>query len=531
MAFECQEAIHSVPNDSVAITSSHPSSDLSRVFNSKFPKKTTKKQAIPKPRSSFPLTKNNDDDDDAGSNRRRLITDLPAAVVSEILRCLDAKDLGIVSCVSTFLHGLATNHFGWKNFYFERWGPPSSPSPDLEKSWKELFVERETRSKCFMGRYSMDILHGHTEAVRAVFLFQPAKLIFTAGYDSVVRVWDMEEGILISASRPLGCTIRALAADSDILVAGGDRFIHCWRAIEGNPYCFDITGPVGNVNSEFRLWGHEGPITCLALDSYRIFSGSWDMSIRVWDRTSLKCLKKFMHGDWVWALVPRGSTIASTAGSDAYLWDIVSGEVVDVVRNAHEGHATSLARSYSGDILFTGGEDGAIHMFMIHSIIDFDIRMIATWKPHTGAVNSLAFEFPWLVSSSSDGRLALIDVRKLLNCYKVKRSMPCGVEPPQRMLHGFGKNLFFVAIGADRIVSGGDEGMVRVWNFSQALEIAERAQALRGIRLENRMRRRKVQIELTANSGRPDQSAASPKNQMTGSRNGIWNGKQRDRKS
>ena len=530
MAFECQEPNQLVPSSSII----PPSSDLSCVLRPNFTKKTLKKQTLLQAVPLLTLKKSNDDDD-SGSSGRRLITDLPPALVSEILRCLDVKDLGIVSCVSTFLHNLATNHFGWKKFYFERWGPPLSPSPDSEKSWKELFVERELNSKCFMGRYSMDILHGHTETVLVVFLLQSARLIFTAGYDSVVRMWDMEDGILMSASRPFGCTIRAIAADNDILVAGAyGSFIQCWRAIEGNPHSFDITGSVANANSEFRLWGHEGPITCLALDLDRIFSGSWDMSIRVWDRTSLKCLKKFMHGDWVWALVPRGSTVASTAGADAYIWDIGSGELVDVVPNAHEGKASSLAQSYSGDLLFTGGEDGAIHMFEVrsHTADDDGIRRIATWKPHTASVNSLAFEFPWLVSSSHDGRLALIDVRKLLQCSRVKQSVPCAVEPPHRMLHGFGKKLFSVAIGADRIVSGGEDGVVRVWNFSQALEIAKRAQVLRGIRLENRMSRRKAQIELNAKSGRPDQGMVSPKkNQMTGSRNGIWNGKQRDKKS
>lgn len=543
MAFECQEPTHLVPNNSI-IASSHPSSDLSCVSRPKFTNKTLKKQTLPKPIPSLPPKKSNNDDDDnddsGGSTGRSSITDLPPALVSEILHFLDAKDLGIVSCVSTFLHNLASNHFVWKKFYFERWGPPSSPSPDSEISWKELFVEREMKTNSFMGRYSLDILRGgyssgEVKAVRAVFLLQSAKLIFTAGYDSVVRMWDMEDGILISESRHLGCTIRAVAADDDILVAGGDSFIQCWRAIEGNLHYFDIKGPVvnANANSEFRLWGHEGPVTCLALDSYRIFSGSWDMSIRVWDRTTLKCLKKFMHCDWVWALVQRGSTVASTAGSDAYIWDIGSGELVDVIHNAHVGIATSLARSYSGDLLFTGGEDGAIHMFKVgNPTADNDIRMIATWKPHTVQVNSLAFEFPWLASASSDGRLSLINVRKLLQYPRFKQLVPCAVEPPQRMFHGCEKALYTVAVGADRIVCGGDEGVVRVWNFSQALEAAKRAQALRALRAENRMRRRKVQIELNGKSGRPDQSMVSPKkNQMSGSRNGIWNGKQRDKKS
>lgn len=478
---------------------------------------------------------------DSGPNGVRSITDLPPALVSEILHCLDPKDLGIVSCVSTLLNGLATDHHGWKDFYCKRWGAPLGPTTP-SGSWKELFVERELRSKSFMGRFTVDTLHGHTEAVRAVFLLQSAKLIFTGGYDSVVRMWDMEEGLSVSVSRPLGCTIRAIAADTELLVAGGtDAFIQGWRAIKGQPHLFDIAGTIANQNSEFRLWGHEGPVTCLALDSARIFSGSWDMSVRVWDRAQLKCLKTLRHGDWVWALAPRGSSVASTAGGDAYVWDIDKGNLMAVIPNAHVENAHALARSHAGDLLFTGGEDGSIHMFEVANCnANDDIKPTATWTPHTGPVHSLAFEFPWLVSSSSDGRIALMNVKKLLRSSQrsssrhrsvVKQLTPGGVEPPQRMLHGFGSNLFSVAVGGDRIVCGGEEGVVRVWDFSQALEIEKRVRALRGIRLENRMRRRKVQIEMNGKGGRADPSSAAAKRNQTGNRNGIWHNKRCERKT
>lgn len=57
-----------------------------------------------------------------------------------------------------------------------------------EKSWKELFVEREFRSKTFMGRYTVDMLYGHTEDVRKVFVLSSKKLVFTSGYDQIVRI-------------------------------------------------------------------------------------------------------------------------------------------------------------------------------------------------------------------------------------------------------------------------------------------------------------------------------------------------------
>ncbi|XP_010243704.1 PREDICTED: F-box/WD-40 repeat-containing protein At5g21040 [Nelumbo nucifera] len=552
MAFECHEtgglllknSVDCIDNPSDEEVASPQFRSYIPSADSKFDStKESRKSVTPRPSFEFQPKKgtatskteklSNSDDSDF-NNGRRSITDLPPALLSEILHCLDAKELGIVSCVSTFLHRLASDHHGWKEFYCERWGlpveavPPGSGFPD-NRSWKELFVEREYRSKTFMGRYSIDALYGHTEAVRSVFILTSAKLIFTGGYDLIVRMWDMEEGLLIASSRPLGCTIRAVAADTKLLVAGGtDGFLQCWRAVEGNPHLFDITGSQ-NQNFEFRLWEHEGPVTCLALDPTRIYSGSWDMTVRVWDRSLLKCVKVLRHADWVWGLVPRDSTVASTAGRDVYIWDVNGGDQVSIVQNAHVGNTCSLARSHTGDLLFTGGEDGAIHMFEImRHDTEANVCKVATWIPHTGPVHSLAFEFPWLVSASSDGKLSLIDVRKLLRPQRrsLSRKSSVSVEAPQRMLHGFGCNLFTVDIGADRIVCAGEEGVVRIWNFSQALEIECRVRALRGIRLENRMRRRKIQIEMSNKGSRADQcSVAAKKNQMKGDRSGTWHGR------
>ncbi|PIN03926.1 Cdc4 and related F-box and WD-40 protein [Handroanthus impetiginosus] len=465
-------------------------------------------------------------------NCSRSFADLPPALISEILNFLDPRELGIVSCVNTSLYRIASEHPLWKEFYHERWGPPVTPV-DLgpgcpnEKLWKELFVEREFRSKTFMGRYSIDTLYGHTEAVRTVFVLVSRKLVFTSGYDQVVRMWDLEEGLSIASSRPLGCTIRAVAADSRLLVAGGtDGFIHGWKAEDGNPHLFDLRAPQ-NRNMEFQVWEHEGPITCLALDFSKMYSGSWDMTIRVWDRSSLKCLKVLVHNDWVWSLVPHDTTIGSTAGTGVYIWETNTGSQLAVINSVHVGNTYSLARSHTGKLLFTGGEDGSIHMFEITRNSKCNMRRIATWMPHSGSVYSLAFEFPWLVSASSDGKISLIDVRELLKTKKHSSTISSNVEPPQRMLHGFGSNLFSVGIGSDRIVCGGEEGVVRIWNFSQALEIEQRVRALRGIRLDNRMRRRKFQPVSSSKANQDEQcSVAANKNQMSSGKNG-WNSRRR----
>lgn len=554
MALQCQEVgkfSAKISSDTDSVEESESLKSNCRISWADF--KFLKKHSLHKSNTVFTSRKLFITSDSRGAgdflpNSCRSIIDLPPALVSEILHCLGPKDLGVVCCVSTLLQNIASDHHRWKEFYCQRWGLPLtttfSPGSVLpsKKTWKDLFVERDHRSKSFLGRFNIDTLRGHTEAILAVCLLQSAKLIFTGGYDSIVRMWDMEEGLALAASQPLGCTVRAIAADVELLLAGStDAFIQCWKRIDGNPHLFDIADSTFNQNSKFRLWGHHGPITCLCLDSTRIFSGSWDMSVRIWDRTNFKCIRTLRHGDWVWDLAPRGSTIATSAGRDVYFWDSSNGNMLDAIHNAHVGNTYALARSYLGDLLFTGGESGDIHMFEItQDNDDNEIKLRATWKPHENSVHSLAFEFPWLVSCSSDGRLALIDVRKLLKSARslgskysiVNQPSSNVVEPPQRMLHGSGNGLFSVAIGADRIICGGEDGVLRLWNFSQALEIEERVQALRRIRMEHRMRRRRVQIEMNNSSVLTDQiSGACKWNQKNVNRNTSCHGKRQDQKS
>eukprot|EP00252_Welwitschia_mirabilis_P023731 TRINITY_DN6788_c0_g1_i1.p1 TRINITY_DN6788_c0_g1~~TRINITY_DN6788_c0_g1_i1.p1 ORF type:complete len:559 (+),score=90.03 TRINITY_DN6788_c0_g1_i1:375-2051(+) len=445
--------------------------------------------------------------------------ELPPELISNILNRLDAKELSIVSCVCIVFWNLSSNSHGWKDLYCERWGLPILQRPSdqsaflaPEKPWRQLYVEREACSKAFLGRFKVDTLHGHTEPIRSVCLLPHANLIFSAGYDTVVRMWNMEEGFMIDQSRPLGSTIRAIAVDSEMLIVGGtEAFVLGWRAVPNCRKLFNISGTTATSN-EFRLRGHLGPVTCLGLDASNIYSGSWDMSICIWDRSTLRCLKAVWHGDWVWSLVVRGSYLMSTSGSDLYIWDVKTRELLTVKQDAHKGNAYAVQCSRSGHLVFTGGEDGAIHMFE-NKPLDKQKhhkshRPVASWIPHTSPVYSLAFEDPWLVSASGDGRLGMMDVRKLLKSnanvnsgsntkggIRWRNSNVLGmqnVEPPQRMLHGFYRNLFSVDITAERVVCGGEEGVLRIWDFTRALEIERTVQASRNLRLENRSRRKKA---------------------------------------
>lgn len=479
--------------------------------------------------------------------------ELPPALILEIFQHLDARALCLLSCACVLFRRLASDSHGWKSFYCERWGLPASPTAGalsalLEQSWRDLYMAREQRCKVLMGRFQMDMLHGHTAAVRCIRLLPAANLIITAGYDQVVRVWNLEEGLPLVCSRPLGETLRAIAVDMELLaVAGSDAVIRLWRAIPECSQLFDVAGIWGGSNSkgaETCLYGHNGPITCLGLDAANIYSGSWDMSIRVWDRVTFRSVNQLLHHDWVWALVPRGRRILSTAGSHVYSWDIETGHH-RMRAGAHVGQAYAVQGSHSGDFVFTGGEDGAVRMFddrlmsrqrrnaagSKNSGTTGDSSALAVWMPQRGAIHSLAFEDPWLVAASADGSVAMMDVRQIMEkasgsgkrlpSSSVFRSRvnssvsqvavgKAGEETVQRFLvPGTHQCLFSVDLGADRVVSGGDEMMVRIWDFSQAIEIERSIQASR--RRSQRSRRRKqVAVQVPAvDSQKPPSSEST----------------------
>ncbi|KAI3811010.1 hypothetical protein L1987_20724 [Smallanthus sonchifolius] len=322
-------------------------------------------------------------------------------------------------------------------------------------------------------------------------------------------------------SNPVVSSGKSLLIDSETVATNSGNSIHFAKLpidvclLNDHRTIADL--PPALISEIFNCLGPKelGVVSCVSPSLYRIASDH-----HVW--------KEFYCERW-------GLPSAVPVSLNAECSDEKSWKALFVEREFRS--KTFMGRSHTGNFIFTGGEDGGIHMFEITSHGCGSVRQLATWGSHTGPVYSLSFEFPWLVSASSDGKLSLIDVRKLLKNIQRSSSMKLikkhdsssgnsldrkNMEPPQRMLHGSGGSLFCVGIGADRIICGGEEGTVRIWNFSQAFEMAKRVSALRALRLENRMRRRKLQNEMDSKGQRVDQCLIAAKSQMSGERNGLW---------
>lgn len=69
-----------------------------------------------------------------------------------------------------------------------------------------------------------------------------------------------------------------MAIDHDSLAAGtSDGALRVWHASRACSHFFDL----GRQAGPDRWWGHGGPVSCLALEEGRLYSGSWDMTAKV----------------------------------------------------------------------------------------------------------------------------------------------------------------------------------------------------------------------------------------------------------
>src|SRR5262249_17519155 len=119
------------------------------------------------------------------------------------------------------------------------------------------------------------------------------------------------------------------------------------------------------------LSGHNGPVTSLALsgDGERLFSGSEDTTIKVWDLVSGDTLTLRGHTDGVTSLGLSGDGKRLFSGSgglgstnEIKVWNLQSSKETLTLRG-HSERVSSLALSANGKRLYSGSYDGTIKVW------------------------------------------------------------------------------------------------------------------------------------------------------------------------
>lgn len=165
----------------------------------------------------------------------------------------------------------------------------------------------------------MTQLNGHDKAVRAIALPAGANKLYTGGQDETIRIWDCETGQCINVvpmGADVGCLltesgwlfiglpneikalnlqtnaeqrlpgpkgqVHAMAVSNDMLLAG---------AQDGNILAYKFNSASNMFEPAASLWGHSGAVITLETTEGRLYSGSMDKTIKVWDLNTGQCLQ------------------------------------------------------------------------------------------------------------------------------------------------------------------------------------------------------------------------------------------------
>jgi len=298
--------------------------------------------------------------------------------------------------------------------------PLSSEELGLLKSWIDAGARDDSsqaggpRSEELKTIVLGDLPPG-VQPINAVDLTEDGARV-AAGRANVVQVYGVDSGLEIVSLGGHKDLIQSLrfSPDGTFLAAGSYQIVTIWNA------------PTGQLLRS--LSAHGGPVGALAIapGGATAYSGSQDQTIRVWNLVDGKLLRTLIQPAPVTALAlaQDGTTIVS-GGSDG---------VVRLIDGIDGREHVALK-----------GHSAAVHDLAVLSSAAGGIRIISVSEDGTGRL--------WSLPPGSDPNLR---PKKPMKSSEVKMIVLAGHKGPVRAVA--------VTPDGDAIVTGGDDGTVRVWN-------------------------------------------------------------------
>lgn len=167
-------------------------------------------------------------------------------------------------------------------------------------------------------------------------------------------------------------------------------------------------GPIFHMTRALR--GHNGGVLSVCFDDTWIVTGSRDATVRVWRRMDGQLVHIFYsHGACVNACsLDRGRVASAASNGTAFVWDVATGAIIQNWKGVRRGIASIQLRNSIG---FTGSSDSCIRLWRVS-----DNACLLKFFAHEQLVRSLCYDQrrELLVSGGWDGMARVWDMSPTL---------------------------------------------------------------------------------------------------------------------
>ena len=275
----------------------------------------------------------------------------------------------------------------------------------------------------------------NTSSVWSVVAFKNDKII-ASGDKENIKIWDSVTGDLIKTIPKPGNSL--IEMTDGRLISGSGMTIKIWDKNTGQLLltCIDYQYGVnciallnesytasGSTSNQISIWnvetysdnkyrrvkilnGHTDEIWSLvAMDDYRLCSGSKDTTIKIWNLISGKELKTLKgHTDTVRSLMvlPNQRLASGSYDKAIIIWDIETSSIIFRLEG-HKSYIWSMVLLKDEMTLVSASDDKTIRLWNISTG-----ELMKSIEAHTDAVRSLAvLEDGRLISGSNDNSIII----------------------------------------------------------------------------------------------------------------------------
>jgi len=256
--------------------------------------------------------------------------------------------------------------------------------------------------------------------------------------------------------------IHSLYFDSDALLLGSGQY--------NEVLSFDLkTGrPQSGANGS-GMFGHSQAVTGLRpLPGNMLLTSSLDTTLRLFDRSTLQNTKVFSgHTDKVWCLdVHENRVFSGSSDKTVRIWDLESTESVAEPLRSHRTSISAIKVVTTGPVplLFTGSAGNTVRVW---DIAESTPRCIEKLRGHTKGVFSLQSTPSVLMSGSLDNIVKVWDPRQGFRLIYELRQKDAHGRDLVANTEDTETNIGVIAFQCDdtKVVSGGPDKIVRIWDL------------------------------------------------------------------